>query len=84
VQKEKAELELLLSWTWAFSFLFGGDGRATVLINYETSLLPKTKGGNVIGFSCYHLANYDTLSNIQKKELAQKDKKLLNVTESVF
>ena len=34
-----------------FFFLFGGDGRATELINYEASLAPKTEGGNVIGFS---------------------------------
>ena len=65
-----------------FFFLFGGDGRATELINYEASLAPKTEGGNVRGFSCYHGGNYDTLKDNQKKELAQKGKKLLEVTES--
>ena len=65
-----------------FFFLFGGDGRATELINYEASLSPKTEGGNVRGFSCYHGGNYDTLKDNQKKELAQKGKKLLEVTES--
>jgi hypothetical protein len=65
-----------------FFFLFGGDGRATELINYEASLPPKTEGGNVKGFSCYHGGNYKTLKDNQKEELAQKGKKLLEVTES--
>lgn len=65
-----------------FFFLFGGDGRATELINYEASLPAKTEGGNVRGFSCYHGGNYDTLKDNQKEELAQKGKKLLEVTES--
>jgi hypothetical protein len=65
-----------------YFFLFGGDGRATELINYEASLPPKTEGGNVRGFSCYHGGNYDTLKDNQKKELAQRGKKLLEVTES--
>ena len=63
-----------------FFFLFGGDGRATELINYEASLAPKTEGGNVRGFSCYHGGNYDTLKDNQKKELAQRGKKVLEVT----
>jgi hypothetical protein len=65
-----------------FFFLFGGDGRATELINYEASLPTKTEGGNVRGFSCYHRGNYDTLKDNRKKELAQRGKKLLEVTES--
>jgi hypothetical protein len=65
-----------------FFFLFGGDGRATELISYEASLPPKTKGGNIKRFSCYHAENYDTLKDNQKKELAQKGKKVLEVTES--
>jgi hypothetical protein len=65
-----------------FFFLFGGDGRATELINYEASLAPKTEGGNVRGFSCYHGGNYDTLKDSQKGELAQKGKKVLEITES--
>lgn len=67
-----------------FFFLFGGDGRATELINYEASLPPKTEGGNVKGFSCYHGGNYNTLKDSQKKELAQKGKKLLEVTEDTL
>jgi hypothetical protein len=63
-----------------FFFLFGGDGAATELINYEASLAPRTEGGNVRGFSCYHGGNYDTLKDNQKKELAQREKKLLEVT----
>ncbi len=62
-----------------YFFLFGGDGRATELINYEASLPSKTYGGNVIGFSCYHGGNYDTLKESQKKELAQKGKKLFEI-----
>jgi hypothetical protein len=67
-----------------FFFLFGGDGRATELINYEASLPPKTEGGNVKGFSCYHGGNYNTLKDSQKEELAQKGKKLLEVTEDTL
>ncbi len=67
-----------------YFFLFGGDGRATELINYETSLAPKTDGGNVKGFSCYHGGNYSTLKDSQRKELAQKGKKVLEVTESTY
>jgi hypothetical protein len=67
-----------------FFFLFGGDGRATELINYEASLPPKTEGGNVKGFSCYHGGNYNTLKDSQRKELAQKGKKLLEITESTI
>jgi hypothetical protein len=63
-----------------YFFLFGGDGRATELINYEASLPPKTEGGNIKGFSCYHGGNYNTLKASQRKELAQKGKKLLEVT----
>jgi hypothetical protein len=50
-----------------FFFLFGGDGQARKLIDYETSLPVKTgmdeEGGNVRGFSCYNKADYETLSN---------------------
>jgi hypothetical protein len=67
-----------------FFFLFGGDGRATELINYEASLAPRTEGGNVKGFSCYHGGNYNTLKDSQKEELAQKGKKLLEVTEDTL
>ncbi len=67
-----------------FFFLFGGDGRATELINYEASLAPKTEGGNVKGFSCYHGGNYNTLKDSQKEQLAQRQKKkLLEVTGNI-
>ena len=66
-----------------YFFLYGGDGKATELINYEASLAPKTDGGNVRGFSCYHLGDYNTLNDSQKKELQGHDqKKILDVTES--
>jgi hypothetical protein len=64
-----------------FFFLFGGDGEAIELINYEASLPPKTEGGNIIGFSCYHVRNYNTLKDSQKEELVQGQKKVLEVTE---
>ena len=66
-----------------YFFLFGGDGRATELINYEASLSPMTEGGNVKGFSCYHVGNYNALKDSQKKELAQKGKKLFEVKETL-
>jgi hypothetical protein len=66
-----------------FFFLYGGDGKATELINYEASLAPKTDGGNVRGFSCYHLGDYRNLNDSQKKELqGHGQKKILDVTES--
>ena len=65
-----------------YFFLFGGDGRATELINYEASLAPKTDGGNVRGFTCYHGANYNTLKDNQREELSQKGKKVFEITES--
>jgi len=67
-----------------FFFMFEGDGKATVLINYGASLAPKTEGYNVKGFSCYHGGNFGTLKDNQKKELVQKGKKLLDVTESTI
>jgi hypothetical protein len=65
-----------------FFFLYGGDGKATELINYEASLAPKTDGGNVRGFSCYHLGDYRNLNDSQKEDLqSHGQKKLLKVTE---
>jgi 6-phosphogluconate dehydrogenase (decarboxylating) len=66
-----------------YFFLFGGDGRATELINYEASLAPKTECGNVRGFSCYHGGNYNTLKENQKKELTQKGKRVFEVIERI-
>jgi hypothetical protein len=66
-----------------YFFLYGGESKATELINHETSLPPKTEGGNIISFSCYDVGNYNTLKDSQKKELAQgRKKKLLEVTEN--
>jgi hypothetical protein len=63
-------------------FLFGGDSKAADLISYEASLAPKTQDGNVKGFSCYHVENYDTLTYADKEQLTQgQKKKLLEVGE---
>jgi MEDS: MEthanogen/methylotroph, DcmR Sensory domain len=67
-----------------FFFLFGRDSKAADLISYEASLAPKTQDGNVKGFSCYHGGNFSTLKQNQKKELVQKGKKLLDITESTI
>jgi hypothetical protein len=65
-----------------FFFLFGGDGSATQLIKYESTLPPKTDGGNVKSFSCYHVGSYNTLNESQKKEIiAQGQKKLFEFKE---
>ena len=60
-----------------FFFIFGGDGRATELINYEASLAPKTEGGNVIGFSCYHGGTIILLKMTRRKSLLKKVRKCL-------
>ena len=66
-----------------FFFLYDGDGDASELIIYETSLPSKIEGGNVRGFSCYHARDYKNLVDRQKKELlTQSLKKSLEVTES--
>src|SRR5688500_3029294 len=66
-----------------FFFLYDGDGEASELISYETSLPSKTDGGNVRGLSCYHTRDYENLDDSQKKELlTQGQKKSLEVTES--
>jgi hypothetical protein len=65
-----------------FFFLYDGDGEASELISYETSLPSKTDGGNVRGFSCYHTRDYENLNSSQKKELlTQGQKKSLEVTD---
>ena len=64
-------------------FLFGGDGKATHLISYEISLAPKTQDGNVKGITCYHWGNYVTLTDADKEQITQgQKKKLLEVKES--
>jgi len=66
-----------------FFFLYDGHSEASELISYETSLPSRTDGGNVRGFSCYHLRDYKNLNDSQKKELqGHGQKKLLKVTES--
>jgi hypothetical protein len=66
-----------------FFFLFGGDGEAMRLINYEASLPAKTAAGmagrNVRGFSCYNRGDYDTLDNNQKRDLTEGQKKVLEI-----
>ena len=64
-------------------FFFGGDSKAAHLISYETSLAPKTQDGNVKGISCYHFGNYKTLTDTDKEQITQgQKKKLLEVTEN--
>jgi hypothetical protein len=68
-----------------FFFLYDGDGDASELISYETSLPSKIEGGNVRGFSCYHTRDYKNLDNGQKKELlTQGQKKSLEIIESAI
>jgi hypothetical protein len=63
-------------------FLFGGDSKAADLIKYEASLAPKIQDGNVKGISCYHMGNYETLTERDKEQITQgQRKKLLEVTE---
>lgn len=65
-----------------FFFLFGGDRKAAELISYETALAPKIQDGNVKGFSCYHLGNYGTLTDTDKEQITQgQRKKILEVIE---
>ena len=65
-----------------FFFLFGGDSKAADLISYEASLAPKMQDSNVKGFSCYHWGNYETLTEEDKEQLTQgQRKKLLEVRE---
>jgi hypothetical protein len=65
-----------------FFFLFGGDGRATELINYEAPLAPKTEGGIVKGFSCYHGGNYELLKKTRKRSLLKKGKSCLKLKKA--
>jgi hypothetical protein len=66
-----------------FFFLYDVERAASELISYEASLVPKTNGGNVRGFNCYHTRDYENLDNSQKKELLnQGQKKSLEITVS--
>jgi hypothetical protein len=68
-----------------FFFLYDGDGTTSELISYEASLVPKTNGGNVRGFNCYHARDYDNLVDSQKNELlTQGQKKSLEITLSAY
>ncbi|MFL6525309.1 MAG: hypothetical protein ACJ70Q_04120 [Nitrososphaera sp.] len=51
-----------------------GDGRATELINYEASLVPKIKDGNVRRFIRYHSENYGTLKDGPEERAYSKGK----------
>ncbi len=65
-----------------FFFLYDVDGPASELISYEASLPSKTDGGNVKGFSCYHVRDYENLADSQKNELlTQGQKKSLEITD---
>ncbi len=67
-----------------FFFLYEGNDAASELISYETSLVPKTDGGNVRGFNCYHVRDYENLVDSQKKELhCQGRKRSLEITDNV-
>jgi len=57
-----------------FFFFFLGDGRATELINYEASLVPKIKDGNVRRFILYHSENYGTLKDGPEERAYSKGK----------
>jgi hypothetical protein len=66
-----------------FFFLYDVDGTASELIFYEASLPSKTDGGNVRGFNCYHVRDYENLVDSEKKELLnQGQKKSLEIIES--
>jgi hypothetical protein len=66
-----------------FFFLYEEDGTASELLSYEASLAPKTDGGNVRGFNCYHVKDYENLVDIQKGQLlAGGQKKSLEITAS--
>lgn len=79
--KKEGRVEVSVIVNMGYFFLFGGDVKATELINYEASLPPKTQGNNVKGFSCYHAGDYRNLNDRQKKEL-QGQKKLLEISEN--
>jgi hypothetical protein len=81
--KRESRIGVSVISNMGFFFLYDGDGAASELISYETSLPSKTDGGNVRGFSCYHARDYKTLDDSQKRELlTHGQKKLLEVTES--
>jgi hypothetical protein len=57
-----------------FFFMFGGDGRATELINYEASLAPKTEGYNVKGLAAITEETLALLKITRKKSFFKKGK----------
>ena len=84
-EREKRERRIGVSVmvNMGYFFLFGGDGQATQLVKYESSLSPKIEGNNFKGFSCYHAGDYKNLDDSQKKELlSQGQKKLIEITEN--
>ena len=81
--RKEGRIGLSVISNMGFFFLYDGDGTASELISYEASLVPKTDGGNVRGFNCYHTRDYENLVDSQQKELLdQGQKKSLEITES--
>jgi hypothetical protein len=67
-------------------FLYGSDGEAMRLINYEASKSIKTihgTGNNVRGFNCYNIQDYDTLSDEHKKQIGGGKKNQLEIIKSI-
>ncbi len=61
-------------------FLYEGEGSGSELISYEASLVPKIEGGNVRGFNCYHVREYNNLVDSQIKAfLTDGQKKSLQI-----
>jgi hypothetical protein len=81
--RKEGRIGLSVISNMGYFFLYDGDGTASELIIYEASLVPKTDGGNVRGFNCYHTRDYENLVDSQKKELLnQGQKKSLEITVS--
>jgi hypothetical protein len=79
--RKEGRIGLSVISNMGFFFLYDGDGTASDLISYEASLLPKTDGGNVRGFNCYHTRDYENLIDSQKRKLLnQGQKKSLEIT----
>jgi hypothetical protein len=81
--RKEARIGVSVISNMGFFFLYDGDGTASELVFYEASLPSKTHGGNVRGFNCYHIRDYDNLTDSEKKELLnQGQKKSLEITVS--
>ncbi|HJU33641.1 MAG TPA: hypothetical protein VJ695_00820, partial [Nitrososphaera sp.] len=81
--RKEGRIGLSVISNMGFFFLYDGDGTASELLSYEASLPAKTDGGNVRGFNCYHLRDYENLIDSQKRKLLnQGQKKSLEIIES--